>query len=213
MDRDTLDYLDQKWFGLASKEDLEKLRQEMKANFRLLRDENRAQILEGKQEMKGDLEALKKETRIDLTPLAEEMRNTLKEIREESQSAIAQTRERLESSLLQAREEAKAAISQSGEEMGVLLQSLWKEDWQSFSRTLEASPGEADRLKEGVERVDSRIRDLAQGLTALQGRIGDGIKEIKEELGSMIKFSSADLDKKIGALEARIRALEKIVFP
>jgi hypothetical protein len=37
--------------------------------------------------------------------------------------------------------------------------------------------------------------------------------EVKEELGSMIKFSYADLEKKFSALEARIKALEKMVFP
>jgi hypothetical protein len=32
-------------------------------------------------------------------------------------------------------------------------------------------------------------------------------------LGSMMKFSFADLEKRLNALEARIKALEKMVFP
>jgi DNA anti-recombination protein RmuC len=202
MDKDTLDYLDQKWLGLASKENLEKLRQEMKAQFRLLREDTGKQHQEGKQEVKADLEAIKEGTRVDLDPFALEMKEELNRIRAEFQSLLLQTRE-----------EAKAAFRQAGQEMGGLLQSLWKEDWQSLSRAREESPKETDRLKEGMERIDGQIRSLAQGLSALQGRIGDGIREIKEELGSRIKFSSADLDKKIGAMEARIKALEKIVFP
>ena len=105
------------------------------------------------------------------------------------------------------------ASGRSREETSVLLQSLWKEDRQNFSRSLEEIPRETDRLKQGMNGLDGQIRDLAGGMAALQGKIGDGTREIKEELGSMIKFSSADLDRKIGALEARIKALEKIVFP
>jgi hypothetical protein len=41
----------------------------------------------------------------------------------------------------------------------------------------------------------------------------EGFVGVKEELGSMIKFSYADLEKKLNALEARIKALEKMVFP
>jgi hypothetical protein len=35
---------------------------------------------------------------------------------------------------------------------------------------------------------------------------------MKEELGAMLKFSFADLEKRIGVLETRIKALEKMVF-
>jgi hypothetical protein len=35
---------------------------------------------------------------------------------------------------------------------------------------------------------------------------------MKEELGAMLKFSFADLEKRVAALEARIKALEKMVF-
>jgi hypothetical protein len=36
---------------------------------------------------------------------------------------------------------------------------------------------------------------------------------VKEELGSMIKFSYADLEKRFSTLEARLKALEKLVLP
>jgi hypothetical protein len=41
----------------------------------------------------------------------------------------------------------------------------------------------------------------------------EGFIDVKEELGSMIKFSYADLEKRFNTLEARIKALEKMVFP
>jgi hypothetical protein len=41
----------------------------------------------------------------------------------------------------------------------------------------------------------------------------EGFIDVKEELGSMMRFSYADLEKRFNALEARIKALEKMVFP
>jgi hypothetical protein len=41
----------------------------------------------------------------------------------------------------------------------------------------------------------------------------EGFVDVKEELGSRMKFSFADLEKRLNALEARIKALEKMVFP
>ena len=52
-----------------------------------------------------------------------------------------------------------------------------------------------------------------QKIGCFKGKDGkENFTEVKEELGSMIKFSYADLDKKIAALEARIKALEKMTF-
>jgi hypothetical protein len=46
----------------------------------------------------------------------------------------------------------------------------------------------------------------------LNEKVRAGIVEVKEELGAMIKFSYADLERKLNALEARIQVLEKIVL-
>jgi hypothetical protein len=59
MDPETKEYLERILLGLTGKEDLEKLRQETKSNFRQLKEENRNQILEWKQEIKADLDQLK----------------------------------------------------------------------------------------------------------------------------------------------------------
>jgi len=54
---------------------------------------------------------------------------------------------------------------------------------------------------------------MAEQVLVLNEKIGEGFIQVKGELGSMIKFSFADLEKKLNALEARIKALEKMVFP
>jgi hypothetical protein len=54
MDPETKEYLERILLGLTGKEDLEKLRQETKSNFRQLKEESKNQILEWKQEVKAD---------------------------------------------------------------------------------------------------------------------------------------------------------------
>jgi hypothetical protein len=54
---------------------------------------------------------------------------------------------------------------------------------------------------------------MAEEVATLKGKIKEGFMEVKEELGSMIKFSYADLEKRFNALEARVKALEKMVLP
>ena len=53
---------------------------------------------------------------------------------------------------------------------------------------------------------------MAEDTGDLKEKMRENLTEVKEELGSMIKFSYADLEKKIAALEARIKALEKMTF-
>jgi hypothetical protein len=60
MDLETKEYLERLLLGLTTKEDLEKLRQETKSNFRQLKEENKNQVLEWRQEVKADFEQLKK---------------------------------------------------------------------------------------------------------------------------------------------------------
>ena len=50
-------------------------------------------------------------------------------------------------------------------------------------------------------------------MLVLNEKIGEGFIQVKDELGSMIQFSFADLEKKLNALGAIIKALEKMVFP
>jgi polyhydroxyalkanoate synthesis regulator phasin len=63
-----------------------------------------------------------------------------------------------------------------------------------------------ESMRDGIQKVTEEVASIKE-------KMKEGFGEVKEELGSMIKFSYADLEKKINALEARIKALEKMVFP
>jgi predicted nucleic acid-binding Zn-ribbon protein len=63
-----------------------------------------------------------------------------------------------------------------------------------------------ENLREGIKQVEEEIASIRE-------KMKEGFIDIKEELGSMMKFSFADLEKKLNALETRIKALEKMVFP
>jgi phage host-nuclease inhibitor protein Gam len=165
MDKETKEYLDRKFLGLVSKDDIEKLRQETKANFRQLKEE--------------------------INPIREEIREGLQKVRGETQSALDQSRQVIESSLQRVREEGEVHVIHSRDE----------------------TRADIDRVGEGMEGIKVQVKQMAEEVTALNGKIVEGFKEAKEELGSMIKFSYADLEKKINALEVRIKALEKMVFP
>ena len=67
-------------------------------------------------------------------------------------------------------------------------------------------------MGKGIEEIKEQMKTLAEESSALHQKIEGGFMEIKEELGSMVRFSLSDLEKKIQALEARIKALEKMIF-
>jgi hypothetical protein len=191
MDKETKEYLDKILLGLTAKEDLEKLRQEMKSNFRQLKEENSKQILEWRQEVKADIEKLAKEGKVELGPIKEELRGGIQELKVENQSAIDQSIQKVEHLFQKIKEEVETHWVHAKDEAG------------------------ADRggFKEGMEILRDGIQKVTEEVASIKEKMKEGFGEVKEELGSMIKFSYADLEKKINALEARIKALEKMVFP
>jgi polyhydroxyalkanoate synthesis regulator phasin len=64
-----------------------------------------------------------------------------------------------------------------------------------------------------MESLIEEIKQVTEEIGLLKERIKEGFSDIREELGSMIKFSYADLERRFTALEARVKALEKIVLP
>ncbi len=70
-----------------------------------------------------------------------------------------------------------------------------------------------DRLNAGLEEITDKAHKVTEEIGVLSEKMKEGFAELKEELGSMIKFSFADLEKKLNALEARVKALEKKVLP
>ncbi len=165
MDKEMRGYLDQKLLLLATKDDVEKLRQELKANLRQLREE--------------------------IDPIREGMNEGLEKVRLEIQSALDQSNKALELSLGRIKEEGAAQAIQLREEFKV----------------------DIERLREGMDRLQQQVKQVAEEIVTLNGKIKEGFMEVKDELGSMLKFSYADLEKRLNALEARVKALEKMVLP
>jgi hypothetical protein len=180
MDQEIKDYFDRRLTLLASKDDIEKIRQETNANFRKLKEENKAQVLEWKQEIKGDLEELTKSKAVEPDLIQETMKEGLMKIRIETQSTIDQLRQTMDSSL---------------------------------QRMKEAGEAQTIHSREGMGKFQDQIKKVSEDMVALEEKIREGFAGVKDELGSMIKFSYSDLEKKLTELEARVKTLEKMVLP
>jgi flagellar biosynthesis/type III secretory pathway protein FliH len=191
MDQETKEYLERKLLGLVTKEDLEKLRQEMKSNFRQLREENKNQVLEWRQESKADFEQLGKERKVEIDPIQKEFMEGIQKLKIETQSALDQSIQKLELFLQKIKEEIET---------------------QLVYAKGETSPDRGG-LKDGVESLIEGINQLTEEIAIAREKMREGFIDVKEELGSMMRFSYADLEKRFNALEARIKALEKMVFP
>ena len=191
MDQETKEYLERILMGLTTKEDLEKLRQETKSNFRQLKEENKNQILEWKQEVKSDLEQLRQGEAGQTDPIRKEFREGMQGLKVETQSAHDQTYQKIET----------------------LLQEI-KEAGETLSSDARQAPGiEVSGLKDGIESLKEGIKEVTEEILYLKEKMKDGFVEVQTELGSMMRFSYADLERKFSAMEARIKALEKMVFP
>ncbi len=191
MDQETKEYLERTLLGLTTKEDLEKLRQETKSNFRQLKEESKNQVLEWRQEVKADFEQLRKGETAGADPIRKELRDGIEELKAETQSVLGQSIQRIETLLQDLEEEGKTPSSS-------------------------ARPGasiEVSGLKDGIESLREAIKDVKEEVLYIKEMMKDGFVEVRTELGSMMRFSYADLERKFNALEARIKALEKMVFP
>jgi uncharacterized phage infection (PIP) family protein YhgE len=191
MDGETKEYLERMLLGLITKEDIEKLRQETKSNFRQLKEENKNQILEWKQEVKSDFEQLKKGGAGETDPIRKEFRDGIQELKVETQSAVDQSIQKLETLLQDIKEEREIPSSDAREGVSI----------------------DVSGLKDGIESLKEGIKQVTEEILYIKEKMKDGFVEVQTELGSMIRFSYADLERKFNALEARIKALEKMVFP
>jgi polyhydroxyalkanoate synthesis regulator phasin len=77
----------------------------------------------------------------------------------------------------------------------------------------ETGNAHATRSREGIDRFQDQMKKIEENMVTLEEKIREGFTGVKDELGSMIKFSYSDLEKKVAALEARVKALEKMVLP
>jgi uncharacterized phage infection (PIP) family protein YhgE len=195
MDKESMEFLEKKFLILAQKDDMEKLRQETKSNFRQVKEENKTQILEWKEETKGALDQLKKEWALGMDPLREEIRKKFEKFGEEIKTAMVQSKTEVFSQLQLIREDGKTNIA------------------SSLASSRQETKADMDRLNAGLEGVTDKANKVTDEIRVLSEKMSEGFAELKEELGSMIKFSFADLERKLNALEARIKILEKKVLP
>jgi hypothetical protein len=230
-----MEFFEQRLMVFAKRDDVEKLRQETSANFRKLKEENKELILGWIEGIKAEMEGLRKEARVDIGPIREDIKEEMKKLELKIQSTLLQSIQSIESSLQKMKEETSTAIQQSKTEVGSNLQMIKEEtntailqSRQEIASSLqlmreegranlaqsgEETKAELNRLGEGMGNLNDQIRAAIQEITALNEKIKEGFNEVKEELGSMIKFSYADLEKRFGTLEARLKALEKLVLP
>jgi hypothetical protein len=235
MDKELMEFFEQRLMVFAKRDDVERLRQETSANFRKLKEENKELILGWIEGIKAEMEGLRKEARVDIGPIREDIKEEMKKLELKIQSTLLQSIQSIESSLQKMKEETSTAIQQSKTEVGSNLQMIKEEtntailqSRQEIASSLqlmreegranlaqsgEETKAELNRLGEGMGNLNDQIRAAIQEITALNEKIKEGFNEVKEELGSMIKFSYADLEKRFGTLEARLKALEKLVLP
>jgi len=235
MDKELMEFFEQRLMVFAKRDDVERLRQETSANFRKLKEENKELILGWIEGIKAEMEGLRKEGKVDIDPIREDIKEEMKKLELKIQSTLLQSIQSIESSLQKMKEETSTAIQQSKTEVGFNLQMIKEEtntailqSRQEIASSLqlmreegranlaqsgEEAKVELNRLGEGVGNLNDQIRAAIQEITALNEKIKEGFNEVKEELGSMIKFSYADLEKRFGILEARLKALEKLVLP
>ena len=191
MDQETKQYLERILVGLTTKEDLEKLRQETKSNFRQLKEESKNQILDWRQEVKADLEQLRKGESGETDSIRKEFRDGIMELKAETQSALGQSIQKIDTFLQEIKEEREIPSPDAGQGVG----------------------SDVSGLKDGIERLREGIKEVTEEILYVKEKMKDGFVEVQTELGSMMRFSYADLERKFSALEARIKALEKMVFP
>lgn len=234
MDKDLMDLVEQKLLIFSKRDDVERLRQETNANFRSLKENNKDLILRWMEGIRAEMEELKKESQIHLDPLREEMKNlelkiqslesSLERMIGETRPSIHQMGQEIEASLQSVREEIQATLIQSIQEIASDLQLIREEERSNLSqakgeereslfRMKEEMKMDLNRLGEGTENLSIQLRAAVGEIAALNEKIREGFIEVREELGAMIRFSYADLEKRFAKLEARIKALEKLVLP
>jgi predicted nucleic acid-binding Zn-ribbon protein len=97
--------------------------------------------------------------------------------------------------------------------MEALLQEIKEEREIRPFDIREGASSDLSGLKDGMDGLKDGIKEVTEEVTFIKEKMKDGFVEVQAELGSMIRFSYADLERRFNALEARIKALEKMVFP
>ncbi len=209
MDQKTKEYFDRSLIGLTAKEDLEKLRQEMKSNFRQLKEESKNQILEWRKEVKAAIDSIIGESRVEIGPIRQEIDHRLQKAETQIQSVLSGANEFVTSLLQRFNEEVRADINRSTQELGSTLRMIRDDGLKNVSDLRREMGSDGNRM----EGLREEVKKITDEVAALDQKIKIAFSEAKEELGAMMRFSYADFEKRLATLEARIKSLEKMVLP
>lgn len=182
--------------------DLDPLCQEMKKEIKSLESKIQSVLLQSIPPLESSLEKMVGETRPTLQQLRQEIEADLQTVKDEIHTALLQSRQEITSDLQLTREEGKSNLLQAR-----------SEERENLFRMKEEMKMDFNRLGEGMENLSAQLRTAVGEIIVLKEKVREGFIEVREELGAMIKFSYADLEKRFAKLEARIKALEKLVLP
>ncbi len=216
MDKETREYLDQKYVTVARKEDMEKLRQEMKATFRQWKEENQSDLLESKKEIRTSLAELKKEWKVEVEAIRKVWVDGVQTLRQETQSMINQSGHTMDLSFHEVKEDVKTVLNQVKQDLisnlRLTREGGKEEITTSISSSRRETKADLDHLGERLTKLQEQTQKVTEEFGPLGEKVQAGLTELKDELSSMIKFSFADLERRLNVLEARIKILEKIVL-
>jgi uncharacterized protein YdhG (YjbR/CyaY superfamily) len=147
-------------------------------------------------------------------------RDDVEKMRQETKSAFRQLKEENKTQILEWKEETKGALDQVKKEWALGIDPVREEirrKLELFASSLasfrQETKGDIDRLDAELQGIAGKANTVPDEIGVLSEKMKEGFFELKEELGSMMKFSFADIEKKLSALEARVKALEKKALP
>jgi methyl-accepting chemotaxis protein len=207
MDREWKELLEQKFLIFSKREDIERLRQEVLSQFFKLREEHRDSFLQWVKEMKEAIEKLKEEWRSPnwesaIKGIGKEVEEISNRLNQEVRRELQWVKEGLEG----VSEHLKGEIASS-------LQRIKEESLSQISSSAKETRMSLQEIREVLKALEERVNRIAEERTMVSEKLKEGFEAVREELGSMIRFSYGDLERRLNALEARVKALEKMVLP
>jgi len=207
MDKEWKELLEQKFLIFSKREDIERLRQEVLSQFFKLREEHRDSILQWLKEMKEAIEKLKEEWR------SPNWESAIKGIGKEIEEISNRLNQEIRRELQWVKEGLESTSEHLKEEVASNLQRIKEESLSQISSSAEETRMNLREVRETLKTVEERLNRIAEERAMVSEKLKEGFEAVKEELGAMIRFSYGDLERRLNALEARVKALEKIVLP
>ncbi len=207
MDKEWKELLEQKFLIFSKREDIERLRQEILSHFFKFREDYRDSILRWLRETKEAIEKIGEEGRgSKWESTLEGIEKHVKEISDRLNHEIPRDLQAMGKGFEQVWEQLKGDLESH-------LQRIREESLSQFSSSSEETQRNLAEIRDTLKNLNERVRRIDEERTLLSERLKEGFEGIKEELGSMIRFSYGDLERRLNALEMRVKALEKMVLP